>query len=285
MSEDNLRTENHELRGVVDLFASRDVEYFKNYQYRSNRQLNSRINLHDKYSTAKIDWFAWLHTLIDWSHVHDVLEVGCGTGLFWASLPRMSASPTSVVVSDLSSAMVDETLGRAQSHVNNVTGIVADVQDLPIEDSSVDLVIANQMLYHVPDLNKGLAELQRVLKPGGTIIASTVGPRHLQELFELKATVFGGSTQSSHADVFSSSNGTEILSAYFRNVVWTSFEDRLLCTDERDVEAYLRSTPPGEDASVSELEVLQFTIADRFSAGNGTFEVTKDVGVFSARRI
>jgi ubiquinone/menaquinone biosynthesis C-methylase UbiE len=269
----------------IDPFASRDTEYFKDHQYRTTDRLDSRISLHEKYSTAKIDWFSWLHTKIDWKSASDVLEVGCGTGLFWDDKAPLVTPPLNVIVSDLSMSMVEATLLRAGAHLEKVSGLVADVQELPLPTSSVDLVIANQMLYHVPDLDRGLSELRRALKPGGILFASTVGPRHLKELFEVKTSVFGGSTQTTHVDVFGSVNGTEILSKFFTAVTWTPFDDRLLCTDPRDVEAYLRSTPPGEDASVLELEVLRSTIADRFNAGNGTFEVTKDVGVFSARRI
>lgn len=116
------------------------------------------------------------------------------------------------------------------------------------------------------------------------MIASTVGPKHLRELFDIKASVFGGSRKTTHGDVFSSTNGAEILNKYFTNVAWVQFDDRLICTEERDVEAYMRSTPPGEDASVEELERLRAEITQRFISGDGTFEVTKDVGVFRAQR-
>jgi len=47
--------------------------------------------------------------------------------------------------------------------------IVADVQDLPFKDNSIDMIIAESLLEHVEDAPKAIAEIQRVLKPGGYV--------------------------------------------------------------------------------------------------------------------
>jgi SAM-dependent methyltransferase len=62
---------------------------------------------------------------------------------------------------------------------------VADVQELPFPDASFDAVIANHMLFHVEDRPRALAETARVLRPGGTFRATTIGLDHLRELREL----------------------------------------------------------------------------------------------------
>ena len=54
---------------------------------------------------------------------------------------------------------------------------VGDVQALPFEDASFDTVVAAWMLYHVPDLDRGLAEIARVLCPGGQLVAVTNSER------------------------------------------------------------------------------------------------------------
>ena len=54
---------------------------------------------------------------------------------------------------------------------------VADAEDLPFADASYDLVAAMWMLYHVPDLDRALAEVRRVLRPGGHLLAVTNGER------------------------------------------------------------------------------------------------------------
>ena len=62
---------------------------------------------------------------------------------------------------------------------------VGDVQEPPFEDASFDVVVAAWMLYHVPDLDRAVAELARVLRPGGRLVATTNAADHLQEMLEL----------------------------------------------------------------------------------------------------
>ena len=87
-----------------------------------------------------------------------VLEVGPGPGELSA---RMTAElGAEVVALDVSERMVE--LARRRG----VDARVGDVQSLPFEDGSFDTVVAAWMLYHVPDLDRGLAEIARVLTPG-----------------------------------------------------------------------------------------------------------------------
>ena len=106
-----------------------------------------------------------------------ILEVGCGWGEFAERLQAELAAD--VVAVDLSQRMVE--LARERG----VDAHVGDVQDLPFEDTSFDVAVANWMLYHVPDLERGLSELSRVLRPGGRLVAATNSLDHLSELWTL----------------------------------------------------------------------------------------------------
>ena len=106
-----------------------------------------------------------------------MLEVGCGWGDFSA---RVAAElGVEVTAVDISPRMVE--LARERG----VDARVADVQELPFPDGDFGCVAANWMLYHVPDLDRGLAELARVLTPGGRLVAATNGLKHLGELWSL----------------------------------------------------------------------------------------------------
>ncbi len=108
---------------------------------------------------------------------HRVLEVGCGWGEF---AERLGAElGAEVVAVDLSPRMVE--LARERG----VDARVGDVQNLPFDDASFDVAVANWMLYHVPDLQQGLSELARVLRPGGRLVAATNSLDHLSELWTL----------------------------------------------------------------------------------------------------
>jgi SAM-dependent methyltransferase len=96
-----------------------------------------------------------------------VLEVGCGTG---AMAERINALPgVTLVAVDHSERFVELTAARG------VDARQADICYLPFEDDTFDVVYAGWMLYHVRDLDRALAEVRRVLRPGGTFVAVTNG--------------------------------------------------------------------------------------------------------------
>lgn len=131
-----------------------------------------------------------------------VLEIGCGEGEL---AEQLTAEVGSVVAIDQSARMV--TLSAALG----VDARVADVQSLPFPDASFDAALAAWMLYHVPDLDRGLSELARVLRPGGRLVAATNSNDHLQELLAL-----GGLKRWDMP--FSAENGASQLERHFETV-------------------------------------------------------------------
>jgi len=156
-----------------------------------------------------------------------VLEVGCG----WGELAEWIARDTGaeVVAVDLSSRMVE--LARERG----VDARVADVQQLPFADGEFDLVVAAWMLYHVPDLDRGLRELARVLRPGGGLVAVTNSRFHLIELRELVGS--GPSTLS-----FARETGEGLLAPYFDRIRREDVDGTLTFADRAAVEAYVRAS-------------------------------------------
>jgi len=133
-----------------------------------------------------------------------VLDVGCGTGDFSERLQREAGA--TVVGLDLSRRMVELT------HSRGLLCAEGDVQALPFRDGAFDAVVANRVLYHVPDLDRGLAEVVRVLEPGGRLVAVTYGRHHLRELWDLP----GGSDRGSGP--FTAEAGEADLQRHFRRV-------------------------------------------------------------------
>ncbi|HEY9294402.1 MAG TPA: class I SAM-dependent methyltransferase, partial [Microlunatus sp.] len=93
-----------------------------------------------------------------------LLEIGCGTGRL-AERISQELPGTEVLATDQSERMVELTAERG------VAAQVADADALPFADHRFDAVVAAWMLYHVPDLDRTLAEVRRVLRPGGTLVA------------------------------------------------------------------------------------------------------------------
>ena len=99
---------------------------------------------------------------------HHVLDVGCGTGDFLRLLGPLVA-PGNAVGIDVSETMIAEAQRRANSGPANVSFHVGNALDLPIESGSIDRLTATQVLLHIPDTAAALAEIWRVLAPGGLV--------------------------------------------------------------------------------------------------------------------
>ena len=112
----------------------------------------------------------------------NVLELGCGNGLLWMNNEESINETLSITLSDFSEGM----LQSARQNINNknIKYQVIDIQDIPYENESFDIIISRHMLYHVPDIDKALSEVKRVLKPGGKFYVSTNGGRNICENWE-----------------------------------------------------------------------------------------------------
>jgi SAM-dependent methyltransferase len=112
---------------------------------------------------------------------------------------------------------------------------VGDAQDLPYADASFDCVLAAWVLFHVPDLDRALAEISRVLVPGGHVVAVTNSELHLSEAREL-----GGVDMRSRVP-FSRENGEEILSRHFASVERRDVDGWVTFSGWEEVQQYVDS--------------------------------------------
>ncbi|WP_370247765.1 class I SAM-dependent methyltransferase [Nocardioides sp.] len=183
-----------------------------------------------------------------------VVEIGCGTGAFAARV-RDAAPGLDYLATDASARMVE--LAAA----TGVRAEVAQAGALPLPDDAVDAAAALWMLYHVPDLDAALADLRRVIRPGGRLVAVTNGDGHTATL----RTAAGGTPLVTG---FSSENGEAALRRHFAEVVRVDLATRAVFPDRAAALAYLRST--GEDVDW------------RLAPFDGELEVAGHVTVFTA---
>jgi SAM-dependent methyltransferase len=160
-----------------------------------------------------------------------LLEVGCGNGWFAARAQRELGAQ--VIALDQSERMVE--LARAEG----LDAQVGDVQDLPFADGRFDCAAANWMLYHLPDLDRGLAELARVLRSGGRLVAITNGHDHLLELWDL---VGAAEARLSRHMNFSAENGAAALRRHFAEVEVRDAGGTVTIRDREAVVRYLHSS-------------------------------------------
>jgi SAM-dependent methyltransferase len=185
-----------------------------------------------------------------------VLEVGCGPGDFAQRL--VVELGCDVVAVDLSPRMVE--LARSRG----VDARVGDVQALPFADGEFDCAVANWMLYHVPDLERALAELARVLRRGGRLVAATNGERNLEELWAL----FGADAEREHT--FTRENGARALRCVFARVERRDAEGSFTFRDREAARTYVAAS------------ATRAHLADRLPSLDAPLVVRRTASVFIA---
>jgi len=117
-----------------------------------------------------------------------------------------------------------------------------DARWLPFPDNSFDRVIANHMLYHVPDRPAALSEIRRVLRPGGRLFAATNSGTSMNAFTELVESIQLGSFSRKGTFNFDLENGANQQQPYFNTVKISYYEDALDITESQPVVDYTRST-------------------------------------------
>lgn len=260
-----------------------DKQYVAN-QYRNAGNLNARIVLHQRFSSNPYGWLRWVFDQFRLPPQCRILEIACGTGDLWReNLERIPAG-WEITLSDLSAGMIDQARRNLAQAQRDFHFMVIDGQSIPWEEKRFDAVIADHMLYHVPDRPRALSEIRRVLKVGGRLYASTIGRNHLRELAELVSRFDPDlSSWGWHSpDTFLLENGAAQLSQYFAQVALHRYEDSLVVTESAPLVDYLLSGRI-ETAMVNRAAFAMFVERELESNG-GTIHVTKDSGLFDAVR-
>ncbi|MGC9521652.1 MAG: class I SAM-dependent methyltransferase [Anaerolineae bacterium] len=204
-------------------------------QYATDQNLNARAALHAQFSTNPHGWHRWVFDhLTDLPGRAGVLELGCGPADLWNTNRDRVPDGWALILSDLSQGMVDAARQKLAAWQHNTPVFeVVDAQEIPYDDAAFDGVIANHMLYHVPDRHRALEEMRRVLKPQGKLYATTVGETHMRELWELvepyEPEILERVGQASHG--FSLENGVEQLREVFTFVERYDYPDDLEVTE------------------------------------------------------
>ena len=99
-----------------------------------------------------------------------VLDLGCGSGIDTILAARRTGPAGRVIALDFLPAMLDRTAeAAAQAGLQNVDMLHADIEDIPLPDRSIDLIISNGVLNLCPRKARAFAECRRVLRPAGKL--------------------------------------------------------------------------------------------------------------------
>ncbi len=166
-------------------FPGTDRDILTQKVYATDETLAIRQRTHELYTVPKINFAEWVLEHIPWHGDEQVLDIGSGPGTYF-ELINQRIPDGHLVAGDLSFGMAR----KAARHGGANLAINSDVQALPFADGTFDVVLANHMLYHVPNIDNGLAEIHRILKPKGALIAATNSQYNLPEFEQLIRRAF-----------------------------------------------------------------------------------------------
>lgn len=257
-----------------------DQNYLLQQQYKDASNLNARVRLHAQFSTNPYSWFLWLFDQFEISAQARVLELGCGPADLWRRNAQRIPPGWEITLSDFSAGMVEQ----ARANLADTRPFAfreIDAQSIPFEDGTFDVVIANHMLYHVPDRPQALREIRRVLKPGGKFYTTTVGENHLRELLAIPYRF-----DPEHAvdalrltNEFSLENGAAQLQPFFERVEMRRYPDSLHVTEAGPLADFLLSSFRFEFEQDRRAELVAF-IEGELRQNGGALDITKDSGLF-----
>ena len=255
-------------------------EYLVGYQYRDAGNLGARVQLHDRFSVNPRGWLSWVFDRFDFPRDVRLLELGCGPGGLWRANRARIPLGWDVTLTDLSAGMIDtarQSLGEERFSYRK-----ADAQDLPFDNDRFDGVVANHMLYHVPDRARALGEMRRVLKVGGRLYASTNGRTRRPGLgawVRQVMTESGRRPQETSLDLFSVETGGVQLKSVSSHVVLHRYQDALEITEVEPLIAYVQSTAMALEPD--RLPDLRRAVAAEIE-GHGCLRLPKNTGMFEA---
>jgi SAM-dependent methyltransferase len=255
-------------------------------QYHSDANLNARIALHRRFNTNPYSWYRWEQERYALPDEARMLELGCGPADLWRENADRIPAGWDITLTDFSEGMVAAAQRNLAETGCRFTFRQADAQDLPFESASFDAVLANHMLYHVPDRPRAFAEIRRVLKPCGKFYAATNGELHMMELWQLLTPYIPECHARSLAAAggFTMENGpAQLEAAGFVEVNWFNFPNDLAVKEVEPLIAYIQSSNTLMDRTwtEAELDAVRNRVSE-YIAKDGAFHIHKVSGLFAA---
>ncbi|WP_138203018.1 MerR family transcriptional regulator [Haloimpatiens lingqiaonensis] len=261
-------------------------------QYQNASNLRARIRIHDELSANKYGWMRWyFDRLLNISNIPKnlkILELGCGDASLWFKNMDRIPKEWDITLTDFSKGMLYDAKMNLKEKASRFKFKIVDVQDIPFENETFHVVIANHMLYHVDDIDRALSEIHRVLNKNGYFYASTVGKNHMVEMRNLMFQ-FGSKDINSkswdNTSKFQLENGKDVMEKWFKDINIERYEDSLNITKAEPLIDYIFSMPGNvrEQFDEDKIQELREFLNKKIKEENG-IHISKDTGLFTARK-
>lgn len=272
--------------------AAPDKTRLVNESYANGEPLSVRIETHRRYSVPPIDFPTWALDRHLWRGDETVLDIGTGTGQYLAPL-RGQVPHGRIIAGDLAPGMLRDL--RAKGVPGGACLLNADAEALPLANESCDAIIASYMMFFVPDIPRAVAELHRILRPGGVLLAVTLAHVYMEELrvaMNHALSALGASNETSMGTVsrrFDLDTGISYLERRW-HVTTHRLESEFVFPSVEPVLAYVNSMrselrddlPPNR--TWDEFMAVLRDVVQTELATHGEFRVSKNVGVLIAAK-
>jgi SAM-dependent methyltransferase len=257
-------------------------------QYARAEHLRVRYETHARYSEGEVSFLPWVVERLALQPGHVVCDIGCGPGAYHAAI---AAAGTRVIAIDQSAGMVREARENGDAARLGVRCLNASAERLPLADAVCDRVLAAHMLYHVPDQQAALREMQRVLKPGGRVVITANGgtQTRLEAIEAAAATELGAATLTANPSHRFSLDSIDIVRSVFGDAGIDVLEDALNFPSADPVMQYWHSFAddevhgdPTREALLPAFDGAMRRQIDAVIATEGVFRVAKTAGCFIA---
>ena len=247
-----------------------------NNQYKDTSNLDIRIMIHKKYSTNKMGFANWIYSNYKFDPEMKILELGCGTGDMWKENLNV-LNGAKILLTDFSEAMVNNAKNNLKEQKDIEYNIV-NIEEIPYLNNEFDRVIANMMLYHVPNIPKALSEVSRVLKCDGYFYCATYGENtilsNIAKLIEVDL--------KENDWIFTLQNGNDILKPYFKEVKRLDYVDSLEITEIDDLIDYIESLKGMHEIFKMDKSTLKERLTSKME--NGILTIPKEYGMFVCKK-
>ena len=264
----------------LELIQSMGMEQSLKTQYQNSSNISSRINLHTLYSANKQGWFPWIYSQCHLKEEMNILELGCGDGSFWTDNRNSIPCSIHITVSDASAGMLRDARRNIGVDDNRFKYRVINCEDIPCDNNSFDLIIANHVLFYCNDIKKACNEIKRILKDNGIFVCSTYGKNHMREISDLASGFDDRIILSADKlyEKFGKGNGQEILKQFFDEVKWVEYKDNLFVPDTDPIVSYIMSCHGNQTQYILD-RYKEFHTYIHKSIGKGLY-ITKESGLF-----
>ena len=165
--------------------------YLKKKQYSTTKYLEAKIKIH-QFTKNKYSFHEWILNNFDMSVFSKdrpikVLDVGCGTGVFWKkNVQKLNQFKLDVVFTDFTQAMVDKEKENTKDIEGTKVYEIADVENLEKYYGKFDIVMCHNVIYHAQDKNNALMNLEKCLNDDLNSFCSitTNSEKHMLNVYE-----------------------------------------------------------------------------------------------------